>query len=170
MGTLGAALVERQISIRGEMQRMRNTVEHAYEAVEALAKAVYSNMFDDLVQRINAAVGGDRGMSIGVLDIFGFEIFETNSFEQLCINFTNERLQQKFNSHTFTQEESLYQEEGVPFDKIPFLDNGPVLELLTAKPYGLLNLLDEESTCRKEESSLPHQAMVARCAGSFSPR
>jgi len=75
-------------------------------------------MFDDLVQRINGAVGGDRGMSIGVLDIFGFEIFETNSFEQLCINFTNERLQQKFNAHTFTQEESLYQAEGVPFDKV----------------------------------------------------
>ena len=128
-------------------------------------------MFDDLVQRINGAVGGDRGMSIGVLDIFGFEIFETNSFEQLCINFTNERLQQKFNAHTFTQEESLYQAEGVPFDKVsspthyapsgwcpppsqcftphspwkvPFLDNGPVLELLSAKPYGLMNLLDEE--------------------------
>ena len=67
--------------------------------------------------------------------------------EQLCINFTNERLQQKFNSHTFTQEESLYQAEGVPFDKVPFLDNGPVIELLSAKPYGLMNLLDEEVRC-----------------------
>ena len=143
-GRLGAALVERQVVIRGEVQHMRNKVKDANEAVEALSKAVYSHLFDDLVQRINGAVGGDRGMSIGVLDIFGFEIFETNSFEQLCINFTNERLQQKFNSHTFTQEESLYQAEGVPFDKIPFLDNGPVLELLSSKPYGLMNLLDEE--------------------------
>ena len=56
-------------------------------------------MFDDLVQRINKAVGGDQGMSIGVLDIFGFEIFEVNSFEQLCINFANEKLQQYFNHH-----------------------------------------------------------------------
>ena len=123
---------------------MRNNVEKAYEAVEALAKAVYSNIFDDLVLRINAAVGGERGASIGVLDIFGFEIFEVNSFEQLCINFTNEKLQQKFNSHTFTQEESLYKAEGVPFQQVPFVDNGPVIELLSSKPYGLMNLLDEE--------------------------
>ena len=69
---------------------------------------------------------------------------QVNSFEQLCINFTNEKLQQKFNQHTFTQEESLYTSEGVPFKPVPFLDNGPVLELLSSKPYGLLNLLDEE--------------------------
>ena len=94
---LGAALVERQIAIRGEVQHMRNTVEKAYEAVEALAKAVYSNVFDDLVRRINASVGGERGSSIGVLDIFGFEIFEVNSLEQLCINFANEKLQGIFN-------------------------------------------------------------------------
>ena len=153
---LGAALVERQVVIRGEVQHMRNTVEKACEAAEALAKArgfacsnththihglcvpfkatysnllltayhlhytkaIYSNLFDDLVRCINAAVGGERGASIGVLDIFGFEIFEVNSFEQLCINFTNEKLQQKFNHHTFTQEESLYTSEGVPFAKV----------------------------------------------------
>ena len=143
---LGAALVERQTVVRGEVQRMRNNVKAADEAVEALAKAVYSAMFDELVKRINAAVGGERGVAIGVLDIFGFEIFEKNSFEQLCINFTNERLQQKFNSHTFTQEESLYVAEGAPFDKVPFLDNTPVLELLSAKKpqLGVLILLDEE--------------------------
>ena len=70
--------------IRGEMQHMRNKVKEANEAAEALAKAVYSTLFDDLVQRINGAVGGERGMSIGVLDIFGFEIFEVNRLE-LCI-------------------------------------------------------------------------------------
>jgi myosin heavy subunit len=118
---LGAALVERQVVIRGEVQHMRNRVKEAHEAVEALCKAVYSNLFDDLVQRINSAVGGERGMSIGVLDIFGFEIFETNSFEQLCINFTNERLQQKFNSHTFTQEENLYKDEVRPPAHLPLI-------------------------------------------------
>ncbi|KAL1507307.1 hypothetical protein AB1Y20_008153 [Prymnesium parvum] len=142
--TLAAALVERQVVIRGELQCMRNNTKAASEAVEALAKAVYSALFDDLVRRINMAVGGERGNAIGVLDIFGFEIFKTNSFEQLCINFTNERLQQKFNQHTFTQEESLYLAEGVEFAKVPFIDNQPVLELLSSKPYGLLNLLDEE--------------------------
>ena len=86
---LGAALVERQIAIRGEVQHMRNTVEKAYEAVEALAKAVYSNVFDDLVRRINASVGGQRGgQRIGVLDIFGFEIFEVNSPLTLTLTLT----------------------------------------------------------------------------------
>ena len=77
------ATVERQVVIRGEMQHMRNKVKEANEAAEALAKAVYSTLFDDLVQRINGAVGGERGMSIGVLDIFGFEIFEVNRLERL---------------------------------------------------------------------------------------
>ena len=133
---LGAALVERQIAIRGEVQHMRNNVEKAYEAVEALAKAVYSNVFDDLVLRINAAVGGERGASIGVLDIFGFEIFEVNSFEQLCINFTNEKLQQKFNHHTFTQEESLYTSEGVPFAKVR-LPSSPASPRLPRQQHAL---------------------------------
>ena len=75
---LSAALVERQISIRGEVQHMRNKVKEATEASEALAKASYSALFDDLVKRINKAVGGEQGVKIGVLDIFGFEIFEKN--------------------------------------------------------------------------------------------
>jgi myosin heavy subunit len=100
--TLSAALTERQIAIRGEVQQMRNKVAQAVEAAEALAKAAYSSLFDELVLRINKAVGGERGVSIGVLDIFGFEIFEINSYEQLCINFTNERLQARFHERTST--------------------------------------------------------------------
>ena len=96
---------------------------------------VYSALFDDLVRRINASVGGQRGgQRIGVLDIFGFEIFEQNSFEQLCINFTNERLQGLFNEHTFQQEENLYLEEGIPHEKVAFIDNKPVVEVLSLKP------------------------------------
>ena len=90
---------------------------------------------------MNAA---DEERFVGLLDIFGFENFKQNSFEQLCINFTNERLQQKFNPHTFLQEETLYIAEGVQFDKVPFIDNKPVLEMLSSKPWGVLNLLDEE--------------------------
>ena len=95
--------------VAAQVQHIRNKVKDAMEAAGGLAKAAYSALFDDLVFRINKAVGGERGICIGVLDIFGFEIFEKNSFEQLCINFTNERLQSRFNEHTFVSEESLYQ-------------------------------------------------------------
>jgi len=134
---LATALTQRTIVVRGEAQRLRNRREEAHAAADALAKAVYAALFDELVRRINGAVGGERGMSIGVLDIFGFEIFEHNSFEQLCINFTNEKLQGLFNEHTFQAEESLYEREGVPHEKVLFIDNKPVLELLHSKPCAL---------------------------------
>ncbi|KAH8069643.1 hypothetical protein JL720_11947 [Aureococcus anophagefferens] len=94
----------------------------------ALAKAAYGRLFDWLVKRINVAVaqgGAAGGKFIGVLDIFGFEIFESNSFEQLCINYTNEKLQQHFNRHTFKEEENLYRSEGIDFEPVPFIDNQP---------------------------------------------
>ena len=103
---LSAALVERAVVVRGEAQRIRNTAGKADEASAALAKAAYAGLFRDLVRRINAACGGERGRLIGVLDIFGFEIFEANSFEQLCINFANERLQRTFCEHTFENEQA----------------------------------------------------------------
>ena len=108
------------MSERGETESvvLRNKVAEASEAGAALSKAIYSALFEHLVARINSAVGGQTGMAIGVLDIFGFEIFEQNSFEQLCINFANERLQQKFNQHTFTQEETLYATEGIEHTKV----------------------------------------------------
>ena len=79
-----------------------------------------------------------------MLDIFGFEIFEVNSFEQLCINFANEKLQQHFNKHTFKEEESVYISEGVPYTKVKFIDNQPVLNLIEKTPNGILVMLDEE--------------------------
>jgi myosin-5 len=78
------------------------------------------------------------------LDIFGFEIFEKNSFEQLCINYANERLQQLFNLATFRAEEDAYRAEGVPFEPVMFADNQEVLDLIDKKPCGILPLLDEE--------------------------
>ena len=81
---------------------------------------------------------------IGVLDIFGFEIFETNSFEQLCINFANEKLQQHFNEYTFKLEETVYQTEQITFVHIEFIDNQPILDMIEKKPKGLLVQLDEE--------------------------
>ena len=117
----------------------------AKAARDALAKFIYEKMFDWLVQRINASIGTGKGrMSIGILDIFGFEIFKRNSFEQLCINFTNEKLQQLFNQSTFTKEEKLYRDERIRFDHVPYIDNQPVLDLIESKPVGILPSIDEE--------------------------
>lgn len=84
-------------------------------------------------------------MTIGILDIFGFENFTQNSFEQLCINITNEQLQYFFNHSVFTWEQKEYAEEGLDWVPINFWDNRPILDLFLSKPVGLLALLDEES-------------------------
>ena len=116
----------------------------AADAKDAIAKAIYGRLFDWLVKRINKATEGPHGKFVGVLDIFGFEIFETNSFEQLCINYANEKLQQHFNKHTFKEEEAVYISEEIEYTKIPFIDNQPVLNLIEKKPAGLLVALDDE--------------------------
>ena len=103
----------------------------------AFGKSVYNTLFNFLVGRINGALEGSRGRFIGILDIFGFEIFEVNSLEQLCINFANEKLQQLFNQNTFKQEEELYVAEGVALDHVEFIDNQPVLTLIEGKRTGV---------------------------------
>ena len=140
------AFTSRTITVRGQDTHILHTPEDAVYAAHALAKAIFGNLFDHLVKRINDVVdvaGGDARF-IGVLDIFGFEIFEQNSFEQLCINFTNEKLQQHFNKSTFKEEESVYVSEGIAFDQVPFIDNQPILDMIEKKPFGVLVLLDEE--------------------------
>ena len=87
-----------------------------------------------------------QGNSIGVLDIFGFEDFGVNSFEQFCINYANETLHHYFNQHIFRFEQELYQREGIVWKNIEFIDNTACIELFARKPTGLLQLLDEE--CR----------------------
>jgi hypothetical protein len=142
---LSKALTLRTIEVRGDRTMALNSVEQAYQAADALSKAAYDHMFDWLVGRINVSVSGQMSSQfIGVLDIFGFEIFEKNHFEQLCINYTNEKLQQHFNKHTFKEEESVYTNEQIKFEHIHFIDNQPVVDLIEKKPYGLMPLLDEE--------------------------
>ncbi|XP_061682325.1 si:zfos-588f8.1 isoform X2 [Syngnathoides biaculeatus] len=124
----------------------------AITARDSMAKSLYSALFDWIVLRINHALLNKRDMeesvprlSIGVLDIFGFEDFETNSFEQFCINYANEQLQYYFNHHIFNLEQEEYQAEGITWHNIDYIDNVGCIHLISKKPTGLLYLLDEES-------------------------
>ncbi|KHN17697.1 Unconventional myosin-Va [Glycine soja] len=112
---------------------------------DALAKTIYSRLFDWLVEKINNSIGQDPNSKsiIGVLDIYGFESFKFNSFEQFCINFTNEKLQQHFNQHVFKMEQEEYTKEEINWSYIEFVDNQDVLDLIEKKPGGIIALLDE---------------------------
>ncbi|XP_075793917.1 myosin-9 [Pelodiscus sinensis] len=139
-----------RIKVGRDYVQKAQTKEQADFAIEALAKATYERMFRWLVMRINKALDKTKrqGASfIGILDIAGFEIFELNSFEQLCINYTNEKLQQLFNHTMFILEQEEYQREGIEWNFIDFgLDLQPCIELIEkpAGPPGILALLDEE--------------------------
>ncbi|GAB4842593.1 hypothetical protein Ancab_012569 [Ancistrocladus abbreviatus] len=112
---------------------------------DALAKTIYSRLFDWIVEKINVSIGQDANSQsiIGVLDIYGFESFKFNSFEQFCINFTNEKLQQHFNQHVFKVEQEEYSKEEINWSYIEFVDNQDVLDLIEKKPGGIIALLDE---------------------------
>ncbi|PON86367.1 Myosin [Trema orientale] len=112
---------------------------------DALAKTIYSRLFDWIVDKINSSIGQDENATslIGVLDIYGFESFKINSFEQLCINLTNEKLQQHFNQHVFKMEQEEYTKEEINWSYVEFVDNQDVLDLIEKKPGGIVALLDE---------------------------
>ncbi|XP_057535565.1 myosin-17-like [Amaranthus tricolor] len=118
---------------------------NALASRDALAKTVYSRLFDWIVEKINISIGQDPNSKsiIGVLDIYGFESFKFNSFEQFCINFTNEKLQQHFNQHVFKMEQEEYSKEEIDWSYIEFVDNQDVLDLIEKKPGGIISLLDE---------------------------
>jgi hypothetical protein len=144
---LQRCMEQKLIETRSERVWSPLTVEKAVDSRNAMAKAMYGRMFDWLVQRVNQAMEGSLKLSenvIGVLDIFGFEIFERNSFEQLCINYCNEKLQQHFNYHVFKLEEKCYKAEEIDYSEIKFEDNQDVLDLVEKKPEGLLPKLDDE--------------------------
>lgn len=119
----------------------------AYKIVEGLMKMLYNALFDNLVSEINSLLDLSACDSfIGILDIAGFEIFKTNSFEQLCINYTNEKLQQFFNHHMFILEQEIYRNECIEWSFIDFgLDLEPTIQLIESNnPIGILSYLDEE--------------------------
>lgn len=151
---LAKALCFRKISRPGSksVTYARNSIVRAKDVRDAMAKALYGKLFDWLIVKINQAlmqgIGAGTGKdlaTIGVLDIFGFESFEVNSFEQLCINYCNEKLQQHFNSYIFKLEQEEYAREGVPVDLIEFRDNQITLDLLEKpKGEGIFSMIDEE--------------------------
>ncbi|KFP28304.1 Myosin-IIIb, partial [Colius striatus] len=120
------------------------------DARDSIAKVAYGRVFGWIVCKINELLAENVDpevelREIGILDIFGFENFAVNRFEQLCINLANEQLQHFFNHHIFQLEQAAYKEEELPWETITFNNNEPILNLLLAKPLGLLSLLDEQS-------------------------
>ncbi|XP_034391297.1 unconventional myosin-Vc isoform X2 [Cyclopterus lumpus] len=142
---LGRWLCHRRLVLLAETVVKPLPIERAVNARDALAKQIYAHLFDCIIKRINSAlqVPGQQHAFIGVLDIYGFETFDINSFEQFCINYANEKLQQQFNLHVFKLEQEEYMREDIPWTLIDFYDNQPVIDLIEAK-MGILDLLDEE--------------------------
>merc|ERR1719187_51515 len=144
---LTKAFLKPRIKVGRDYVTKAQTKEQVEFAIEAISKATYERLFKWIVTRINRSLDRTKrqGASfIGILDIAGFEIFELNSFEQLCINYTNEKLQQLFNHTMFILEQEEYQREGIEWKFIDFgLDLQPTIDLIE-KPMGIMALVDEE--------------------------
>ncbi|XP_028294764.1 myosin VIb isoform X1 [Gouania willdenowi] len=131
---------------KGTVIKVPLKVEQANNARDALAKVVYSRLFDHVVKRVNQCFPFKTSSNfIGVLDIAGFEYFEHNSFEQFCINYCNEKLQQFFNERILKEEQELYQKEGLGVNEVHYVDNQDCIDLVEAKLVGILDILDEEN-------------------------
>nr|KMM67387.1 myosin-2 [Coccidioides posadasii RMSCC 3488] len=142
-------IVKKQLTTRGEKIISNLTQQQAIVVRDSVAKFIYSSLFDWLVDIINRSLATDEVLNrvasfIGVLDIYGFEHFAKNSFEQFCINYANEKLQQEFNQHVFKLEQEEYVREQIDWTFIDFSDNQPCIDLIEGK-LGILSLLDEES-------------------------
>ncbi|XP_070140380.1 unconventional myosin-Va isoform X2 [Drosophila kikkawai] len=145
-------LLMRKIESANEYVLIPNSIEAAQAARDALAKHIYAKLFQYIVGVLNKSLnnGSKQCSFIGVLDIYGFETFEVNSFEQFCINYANEKLQQQFNQHVFKLEQEEYLKEGITWTMIDFYDNQPCIDLIESR-LGVLDLLDEE--CRMPRGS-----------------
>ncbi|XP_073135528.1 myosin-6-like [Henckelia pumila] len=163
--SLEDSLCKRVIVTRGEAITKNLDPDAATVSRDAFAKILYSRLFDWLVDKINSSIGQDPDSKslIGVLDIYGFESFKTNSFEQFCINLTNEKLQQHFNQHVFKMEQEEYTKEEIDWSYIEFIDNQDILDLIEKKPGGIIALLDE--ACMFPKST--HETFVEKLYQTF---
>nr|XP_026653853.1 unconventional myosin-VIIb [Zonotrichia albicollis] len=146
------SLTNLSIIVRGESVSRPLNVAQAANGKDAFVKGIYGRIFLWIVNKINSAIFNpssqkpkDRHQSIGLLDIFGFENFSNNSFEQLCINIANEHLQQFFVHHVFKLEQEEYLAEHITWNNIDFTDNHQALEVIALKPMNIISLIDEES-------------------------
>ncbi|XP_066455871.1 unconventional myosin-VIIb [Eleutherodactylus coqui] len=149
---LKSCLTRHTIIVRGDSVSKPLSCSQASDGRDAFTKGIYGRMFMWIVNKINEAIFtptskdlGKERKSIGLLDIFGFEHFNTNSFEQLCINFANEHLQQFFVSHIFKLEQEEYNTEQIPWQHIDFTDNQHALDIIALRPMNIISLIDEES-------------------------
>ncbi|XP_060723716.1 unconventional myosin-VIIa [Tachysurus vachellii] len=149
--TLDVSLTQRSFMTNRESVSKPLSTDQASNGRNAFVKAIYGRLFVWIVEKINSAIfkqpseSCDTRHSVGLLDIFGFENFTQNSFEQLCINFANEQLQQFFVKHVFKMEQEEYAHENIIWKHIDYVDNQGTLDLLASKPLNILSLIDEES-------------------------
>ncbi|XP_078611849.1 unconventional myosin-XV-like isoform X5 [Branchiostoma floridae x Branchiostoma japonicum] len=146
---LHSAVTAKLTEAHGEKIYSSYSMEQALEARDAIAKSLYQRLFVWLVERVNRTVYKQpekRCRTIGILDIFGFEDFDVNSFEQLCINFANEKLHDHFNRHIFKIEQMEYEKESIGWKHMTCPDNQLCLDLISAKPHGIFSLLNDQSS------------------------
>ncbi|KAL1513922.1 hypothetical protein ABEB36_003260 [Hypothenemus hampei] len=157
-------LVTRKIVSMRDIYLKPMTLEEAAFARDALAKHIYAELFNWIVLVINRALESSipKHKFIGVLDIYGFETFEINSFEQFCINYANEKLQQQFNLHVFKLEQEEYIKEGIEWKMIDFYDNQPCIDLIETK-LGILDLLDEECKMPRGTDASWTEKLYSKC-------
>ena len=147
-------LVNRTIldpSSKKEIVMNQNCSQAVYNR-DAAAKTIYSKLFDWVIARVNKSIASKtpkRTKTIGLLDIYGFEVFEENSFEQLCINYANEKLQQHFTHHMFKLEQQEYSKEKIKWEHISYEDNQQCIDLIEKKPTGIISILDEQTKLPK---------------------
>uniref|UniRef100_A0A8D0ARN5 Myosin Ic, paralog a n=1 Tax=Sander lucioperca TaxID=283035 RepID=A0A8D0ARN5_SANLU len=149
---LGEALTHKKLTAKGEEMISPLDFEQAVSARDALAKAVYGRTFTWLVEKINQSLAlkdeiyhSGKGCSvIGLLDIYGFEVLQHNSFEQFCINYCNEKLQQLFIELTLRSEQEEYETEGIAWETVQYFDNKIICDLIEEKHKGIISILDEE--------------------------
>uniref|UniRef100_A0A8D2LTN8 Myosin IH n=1 Tax=Varanus komodoensis TaxID=61221 RepID=A0A8D2LTN8_VARKO len=147
LSILQEALTHRKIEARFEEVLSPLDVDLAFYARDAVAKAIYGRTFTWLVNKINGSLANKVGPSktvIGLLDIYGFEVFETNSFEQFCINYCNEKLQQLLIEMTLKAEQEEYEVEGIEWEPVPYFNNKIICDLVEEKHKGIISILDEE--------------------------